>query len=153
MTYCTVSAFRLHMLCLYHVMFCLQSHQNIVQHERRKGKKINQYHIHRFFHKPKMSSFKSPYLTPNYHSTHVERYSGKTRLLNQWRHLMFLKWKYIAREKIGVKVDWFLKIVWKISNLNKSRRLIYKKRNFLTSGFEIYAICLGPQQGFDIIGR
>jgi len=34
----------------------------------------------------------------------------------------------------------FLKIVWKISNLNKSRRLIYKIRNFLTSGFEIYAI-------------
>ena len=32
------------------------------------------------------------------------------------------------------------KIVWKISNLNKSRRLIYKIRNFLTSGFEIYAI-------------
>ena len=50
------------------------------------------------------------------------------------------KMKYTAREKIGVKVDLFLKIVWKISNLNKSRRLIYKIRNFLTSGFEIYAI-------------
>jgi len=34
----------------------------------------------------------------------------------------------------------FLKIVWKISNLNKSRRLIHKIRNFLTSGFEIYVI-------------
>jgi len=38
------------------------------------------------------------------------------------------------------KVNRFLKIVWKISNLNKSRRLIYTIRNFLTSGFEIYAI-------------
>ena len=53
---------------------------------------------------------------------------------------MFVKWKYTAREKIDVKVDRFLKIVSKISNLNKSRRLIYKVRNFLTSGFEIYAI-------------
>jgi len=33
-----------------------------------------------------------------------------------------------------------LKMFWKISNLNKARRLIYKIRNFLTSGFEIYAI-------------
>jgi len=55
---------------------------------------------------------------------------------------MFVKRKYTAREKIGVNVDRFLKIVWKISNLNKSRRLIYKIRNFLTSGFEIYAICI-----------
>ena len=53
---------------------------------------------------------------------------------------MFLKWKYTAREQIGVKVDRFLKIVWKISNLNKSRRLIYKIWNFLTSGFEIYVM-------------
>ena len=44
---------------------------------------------------------------------------------------MFVKWKYTAHEKIGV--DQFLKVVWKISNLNKIR-------NFLTSGFEIYAI-------------
>ena len=44
---------------------------------------------------------------------------------------MFVKWKYTAHEKIGV--DRFLKVVWKISNLNKIR-------NFLTSGFEIYAI-------------
>jgi len=28
--------------------------------------------------------------------------------------------KMKAREKIGVKVDRYLKIVWKISNLNKS---------------------------------
>ena len=53
---------------------------------------------------------------------------------------MFVKWKYTAHEKIGVKVDRFLKIFWKVSILNKSRRLIYKVRNFLTSGFEIYAI-------------
>ena len=53
---------------------------------------------------------------------------------------MFVKWKHTAREKIDVKVDRFLKIAWKISNLNKSRRLIYKVQNFLTSGFEIYAI-------------
>jgi len=52
---------------------------------------------------------------------------------------MFVKWKYPAQEKIGVKVNQCLKIVWKISNLNKSRRLIYKVRNFLTSGFEINA--------------
>jgi len=52
--------------------------------------------------------------------------------------MIFLKLKYTAREKIDVKVDGFLKIVWKISNLNKSRRLIYKIRYFLTSGFEIY---------------
>jgi len=50
------------------------------------------------------------------------------------------KLKYTAREKIGVKVHRFLKIVWKISNLNKSRRLIYKIQNFLTNGFEIYVI-------------
>ena len=42
-------------------------------------------------------------------------------------------------KKKGVKVDRFLKIVWKISNLNKSRRLNYKIRNFLPSGFELYA--------------
>jgi len=30
---CTVSAFRLCTLRLYHMMFCLQSHQYIVQHE------------------------------------------------------------------------------------------------------------------------
>ena len=53
---------------------------------------------------------------------------------------MFVKRKCAAREKIGVKVDRFLKIVWKISNLNKSRRLIYKIRNFLPSGFKLYAI-------------
>jgi len=53
---------------------------------------------------------------------------------------MFVKWKYTARKKIGVKIDQFLKIVLNISNLNKSRRLIYKIWNFLTSGFEIYAI-------------
>jgi len=50
------------------------------------------------------------------------------------------KMKVYCSLKIGVKVGRFLKIVWKISNLNKSRRLIYKVRNFLTSGFEIYAI-------------
>ena len=53
---------------------------------------------------------------------------------------MFVKWKHTAREKIDIKGDRFLKIVWKISNLNKSKRLIYKVSNFLTSGFEIYAI-------------
>ena len=97
-----------------------------------------------------MSPFDSPYLTQNYHSKYVERSSGKTHMSNQWRHLMFVKWKYsvrmfvkwkyTAREKIGVKVDRFLKIVWKISNLNKSRCLTYKIRNFLTIGFEIYVI-------------
>ena len=67
-----------------------------------------------------MSPFNSPYLTQNNHSKYIERLSGKTHLSNQWRHLRFVKWKYTAREKIGVKVDWFLKIVWKISNLDKS---------------------------------
>ena len=76
-----------------------------------------------------MSPFKSPYLTQNYHSKYIERLSGKTHMSDQWRHLMFVKWTYTAREKIGDKVNWFLKIVWKISNLNKSRRLIYKIRN------------------------
>ena len=71
-----------------------------------------------------MSPFKSPYLTKNYHSKYVERSSGKTHMSNQWRHLMFVKWKYTAHKKIGVKVDRFLKIVWKISNLNKSRGCI-----------------------------
>ena len=51
---------------------------------------------------------------------------------------MYVKWMYTARKKIDVKCDQFIKIVWKISNLNKSRRLIYKIRHFLTSGFEIY---------------
>ena len=87
-----------------------------------------------------MSPFNSPYLTQNYHSKYVERSSGKTHMSNQWSHLMFVKWNYTAREKIGVKVDRFLKIVRKISNLNNSIRLIYKIRNFLTSGFELYAI-------------
>jgi len=41
--------------------------------------------------------------------------------------------KYTAHEKIGVKVDQFLKIVPKFLNLNKSRRLIYKIRNFLNT--------------------
>ena len=44
----------------------------------------------------------------------------------------------LLAKKKRVKVDRFLKIVWKISNLYKSRRLIYKIRYFLTSGFEIY---------------
>ena len=129
-------------------MFCLQSHQFIVQHKILKnghtlGKKINQYHTHRFCHtlpKPKISPFKSPYLTQNYNLKYVEISSGKTYWSNQCCHLVFVNWKYTAHEKIGVKVDRFLKIVWKISNLNKSRRLIYKIRNLLPSGFEIYAI-------------
>ena len=99
---------------------------------------LHPFSRHRFCHKTKMSSFNSPYLTQNYHSKYVERSSSKTHVSNQWRHLMFVKWKYTAREKIDVKVDSFLKIVWKVSNLNKSRRLIYKIRNILSSGFEIY---------------
>ena len=87
-----------------------------------------------------MSPFNSSYLTQNYNSKYVEISSGNTYRSNQWRHLMFVKWKYTAHEKIGVKVERFLKIVWKISNLNKSRRLIYKIRNFLPSGFKLYAI-------------
>ena len=58
-------------------------------------------HTYRFCHtlpKPKMSPFNSPYLTQNYHSKYVERLSGKTHMSNQWRHLMFVKWKYTARE-------------------------------------------------------
>ena len=72
-----------------------------------------------------MSPFNSPYLTQNYYSKYVERSSGKTHMSNQWRHLKFVKWKYTAREKIGV--DLFLKI----SNLNKSRCLISKIHTFL----------------------
>ena len=62
-----------------------------------------------------MSPFNSWFLTQNYHSKYVERLSGKTHLSvsYQWCHVMFLKWKYTARQKIGVKVDWFLKTVWK----------------------------------------
>ena len=55
-----------------------------------------------------MSPFNSPYLTQNYNSKYVEILSGKTYRSNQWRHLMFVKWKYTAHEKIGVKVDRFL---------------------------------------------
>ena len=87
-----------------------------------------------------MSPFKSPYLTQNYYSKYVERSSGKTRLSNQWRHLMLVKWKYTARAKIGVKVDQFLKIIWKILNLNKSRLLIYKYETFLLVVLK-YIIC------------
>jgi len=36
------------------------------------------------------------------------------------------KMKIYCSRKLGVKVDQFLKIVWKISNLDKSKRLIYK---------------------------
>ena len=39
-----------------------------------------------------------------------------------------------------LKVDWFLKIVWKILKLYESIRLIYKIRNFLTNGLELFAI-------------
>jgi len=39
--------------------------------------------------------------------------------------------KMKVHEKIGVKVDQFLKIVWKISNLNKSRRRFTKYETFL----------------------
>ena len=54
-SYCTVSAFGLRMLRLYHMMFCLQSQQYIIQQEFFKnghtlGKTINQYHTHRFGH-------------------------------------------------------------------------------------------------------
>jgi len=31
---------------------------------------------------------------------------------------MFDKWKYTAHDEKGVHIDLFLKIVWKISNLN-----------------------------------
>ena len=86
-----------------------------------------------------MSPFNSPYLTQNYNSKYVEISSGKTYRSNQWH----VKWKYTAHENICVKVDRFLKIVWKISNLNKSKRLIYKIRNFLLSGFKLYAIIMG----------
>jgi len=41
---------------------------------------------------------------------------------------------------MGVKGDRFLRIVWRISNLDKSIRLIYKIRNFLTSVLEICGI-------------
>ena len=57
----------------------------------------------------------------------------------QVKSLMFVKWKYTAHEKRDVKVDQFLKIVWEISNLNKSRRLIYKIRNF---PYAIWVECL-----------
>ena len=62
-----------------------------------------------------MPTFNSPYLTQNDHSKSVERLSGTTHMSNQWRHLKFVISKYTAREKIGVKVDRFLKIVWKIN--------------------------------------
>ena len=89
----------------------------------------------------KISPFNSPYLTQNNHS----KYILKDHLVKQACQINDVTWglenkKYTAREKIGVKVDWFLKIVWKISNLDKSIRLICKIRNFLTIGFEIYAI-------------
>ena len=87
-----------------------------------------------------MSPFNSPYLTQNNHSKYIEISSGKTHLSNQWHHLMFVIWKYNARENLGVKVNWFLNIVWKISNLDKSIHLICKIQSFLTSGLEIYAI-------------
>ena len=48
--------------------------------------------------------------------------------------------KYTACEKIGVKVNRFLKIVFYISNLDKSIHINYKIRKILTSGLEIYAI-------------
>ena len=57
-----------------------------------------------------MSPFKSPYLTQNYHSKYVERSSGKTHMSNQWRHLMFVKWKYSAHgKKVSKSID-FLKL-------------------------------------------
>ena len=61
-TDCAVSAFRLPTLGLNHVMFCLQSHQFIVQHNffknvHTEGKKINQYHTH--------IGFVILYLSPN----------------------------------------------------------------------------------------
>ena len=52
------------------------------------------------------------------------------------------KMKVYSSRKKGVEVDQFLKLVWKISNLDKSMCLICKIRDFLTSGLEIYAIWL-----------
>ena len=69
--------------------------------------------VRKFCHtlpKPKMCPFNPPYLTQNYNSTYVEISSGKTYRSNQWRHLMLVKWKYTVHEKIGVKVDRFLKL-------------------------------------------
>ena len=86
-----------------------------------------------------MSPFNYSYLTQNYNSKYVEISSGKTYRSNQWRHLMFVKWKYTTHEKIGVKVDRFLKIVRKISNLSKSRRLIYKNTKLSSQWF--WTIC------------
>ena len=87
-------------------MFCQQ--YTVQQEFFKNGQRINQCHTHiDFVHtlpKPKMPPFNSLYLTENYHSK-----DGKTHMSYQWRHLMFIKWKYIAREKIDVKVDRFLK--------------------------------------------
>ena len=53
--------------------------------------------------------------------------------------LMFVKWKYTAHENIGVKVDRFLKIVWKISNLVKSLKSnLQNTKLSYQSGLEIY---------------
>ena len=61
-----------------------------------------------------MSPFKSPYLTQNYHSKYVQILSGKTHMSNQWRHLMFVKWKYTApKKKVPKSID-FLKLSGKL---------------------------------------
>ena len=44
---------------------------------------------------------------------------------------LYVKWKYTAREKIGVKVDRFLKIVWKISIEINQDVLFTKYETFL----------------------
>ena len=102
--------------------------KNWNEHEMTNFTKSEPCYTYRFcYTKPKMSPFK----TQNDLSKYIERSSGKTRLSNQLRHLRLVKWKYTACEKIGVKVDWFLKIVWTISNLDKSMCLICKITNFL----------------------
>ena len=76
-----------------------------------------------------MSPFKSPYL-PKITIQNVL----KDLLVKSMMSLDVCKMKVYSSRK-----NRFLKVVWKISNLNKSRRLVYKIRNFLTSGFEKYA--------------
>ena len=91
-----------------------------------------------------MSPFKSPYLTQNYHSKYVERSSGKTHMyVKSMMSLDVCKMKVYCSRKNRCQINRFLKCVWKISTLSKSRCLIYKIRNLLTSGFEIIVCHMG----------
>ena len=70
--------------------------------------------------KPKMSPFNSAYLTQNYDSKY-----GKTSLSNQWRHLLFIKWKYNNNSYFSISISFQLDKL-NIKQKNNIKRTLQK---------------------------